>query len=112
MSGGVVINFPIPPSVPSYAQWQSYFAQCQVVLGFTPLNSAGGTMTGTLDMAPNAAISLAVTTVAQLPQPSSNNIGWEFVVVDASSPTWGSQLTGGGTTTCKALSTGTAWVAG
>jgi hypothetical protein len=109
---GVVIQFPIPPSVPSYAQWQSYFEQCQPVLDYTPLNSSGGVMTGTLVMAPNVAIANAVTTVAQLPQPSSTNIGWMFVVNDALTPAWGTQLTGGGTTVCKALSNGTQWVAG
>jgi hypothetical protein len=110
-SGGVAIQFPIPPSVPSYAQWQSYFQQCQPVLGYAPLNQAGGTMTGTLVMAPNVPLAMSVTTVAQLPQPSANNAGWKFVVSDGNAPIWGEQLTGGGTTVCEALSTGSQWVA-
>lgn len=38
--------------VPTAAQWNSYFAAKQDVLGFTPLNRAGGTMTGPLVTAP------------------------------------------------------------
>lgn len=34
--------------VPTAAQWNSYFASKQDVLGYTPLNIAGGTMTGRL----------------------------------------------------------------
>lgn len=34
--------------VPTAAQWNSYFAAKQDVLGFVPLNSAGGTLTGLL----------------------------------------------------------------
>lgn len=34
--------------VPTAAQWNSYFAAKQDVLGYTPLNSAGGAMTGPL----------------------------------------------------------------
>lgn len=34
--------------VPTAAQWNSYFTAKQDVLGFTPLNRAGGTMTGPL----------------------------------------------------------------
>lgn len=34
--------------VPTAGMWNSYFASKQDVLGYTPLNQAGGTMTGTL----------------------------------------------------------------
>jgi hypothetical protein len=109
--GGVFISFPLPPSTPSYAQWQSYFLQCQPVLGYRPLNSGGDTVSGPFLMAPNAPFSPGVTTVAQLVAPSSANVGWLFVVTDALSPTWGTQLTGGGTTVCLAMSNGVQWVA-
>lgn len=43
--------------VPTAAQWNSYFAAKQDVLGYTPLNRAGGTMTGPLNTAASTASS-------------------------------------------------------
>jgi hypothetical protein len=40
--------------VPSAAQWNAAFAGKQDVLGFSPLNTAGGTMTGLLSTFPSA----------------------------------------------------------
>ncbi|MGO7329206.1 hypothetical protein AB9E14_23800 [Rhizobium leguminosarum] len=42
--------------VPTAGQWNSYFAAKQDVLGFTPLNQAGGTMTGRLRIAPSTTV--------------------------------------------------------
>lgn len=39
--------------VPTAGQWNSYFAAKQDVLGYTPLNQAGGTMLGPLKTAPS-----------------------------------------------------------
>lgn len=39
--------------VPTAGQWNAAFASKQNVLGFTPLNIAGGTMTGRLNLAPS-----------------------------------------------------------
>jgi hypothetical protein len=108
---GVNISFPFPPSVPSYAQWVSYFAQCEAVLGYTPLNNAGDTITGTLFFAPSIAPQLALSTVEDLPTASANNTGQMFLVTDATSPTWNNALTGGGTVVCLAVSNGTDWTA-
>lgn len=108
---GVTINFPIPPSVPSFAQWVSYFKQCQPVLGFVPLDAAGGTVTGTLFIAPGVAIQLSSITVSELPSPGPSNVGQVYLVSDAASPVWNQPLTGGGATTCMAVSNGLAWTA-
>jgi hypothetical protein len=108
---GVQIDFPTPPSVPSYAQWQSYFGQCQEVLGYTPLNNAGDTITGTLFFAPGIAPQLASTTVGNLPNANASNVGQMFIVTDATSPTWNSILTGGGAVICLAVSNGVNWTA-
>lgn len=56
-------------------------------------------------------IQLAETTVAALPAASTSLKGQLMAVSDASSPTWGSVLTGGGSTHCLAYCTGTNWVA-
>ena len=42
--------------VPTAAQWNSAFSQKQDVLNFTPLNTAGGTMTGELITAPSSTL--------------------------------------------------------
>ena len=111
MAGGVVIKFPIPPSVPSYAQWGSYFAQCQPVLGYTPLNNAGDTITGTLFFAPGISPQLSQATVGSLPIATSANLGQVFMVTDANAPVWNQPLIGGGTTVCLAVSNGAQWTA-
>jgi len=41
--------------VPTAAQWNSYFAIKQDVLGFVPLNAAGGSMAGSLFLLPSSA---------------------------------------------------------
>ena len=108
---GVVINFPFPPSVPSYAQWVNYFEQCQPVLNYTPLNNAGDTITGTLFFAPGVAPQLSITTVENLPVASAANQGQVFQVTDANGPVWNQPLMGGGSVVCLAVSNGVAWTA-
>lgn len=51
------------------------------------------------------------TIVASLPTCSSANKGQLYTVTDASSPTYGTTLTGGSTTTALALCTGAVWSA-
>lgn len=52
-----------------------------------------------------------VTVVASLPTCSSGTKGLLYVVTDASSPTYGSALTGGSTTVALALCSGSSWLA-
>lgn len=55
---------------------------------------------------------LGTVTVAQMNSLSGLTANIWVWVTDASSPTWNSSLTGGGSTKCKASYNGSAWVAG
>jgi hypothetical protein len=55
--------------VPTAGQWNSYFAAKQDVIGYTPLNQAGGTMLGPLKTAPSTA---STTGFALLPGSAPN----------------------------------------
>ena len=64
--------------VPTAGQWNSYFSAKQDVLGFTPLNSTGGSMAGPLFLLPSAAGGAGVNIgVGVAPSFPNNGDMWE-----------------------------------
>lgn len=78
--------------IPSAVEWDAAFT--------TKVDAADGLFT--------TPVQLKVYTVSTLPTPASGT-GWLAAVSDATSPTYGGALTGGGSTFALALWNGSAW---